>query len=393
MIPKAVKTARIIIGVMFIFSAVSKLISLPFFDSMVAELFLGKSYYDNASGLAVTQILSRVLISIELVLGVAVLQEKWLKTVILPGIIAMLLLFTIHLFYEGFTSEKGFIEGNCGCFGDVLPMNNLESIIKNVLALGIAIFAWVMYKKDEQHNLSSLQTPVWIGLVTLGTIWLTIKDYSPATETDYTNEILADTTIAAILPDTITTIETKTDSIAAKATVNTPAPVETTQPKKADEITKSLLMKAGKLSNGKTMDLDNGEKLVCLFSMTCGHCQEVYKDICGISQYAALPGIYLLNFGKEFEQKYFFTQAGNCNNPYFRTEDYTLFKRMLEGESFPRLLVFKNGKIVKTWNLDSYTKADFMTYFNITEKKNDGGGLQLEKPGSSPWGSEKKPWE
>ena len=160
----------------------------------------------------------------------------------------------------------------------------------------------------------------------------------------------------------------------------------------ADAKTKALLMKAGKLSDGKTMNLEKGEQLVCLFSMTCGHCQEVYKEICGFSTYAKLPQVYLLNFGKEFEQQYFFNQGGNCNFPYFRTEDYTLFKRMLEGESFPRILVIRDGKIVKTWNLDSYSREGFMKFLSIPEKQPKKDGLDLQKPGS--WGGEeKKPWE
>ena len=288
-----IKISRIFLGIMFLFSGISKILSLPFFDSMVAELFLGANYYDNASGLQLTQMLSRVLIASEMLLGAAVLQEKWLKKIVLPSLFAMLLIFTVHLFYEGLTSPKGFIEGNCGCFGDILPINNLESIIKNMVA---------------------------------------------------------------------------------------------------DAKTKALLIKAGKLSDGKTMNLETGEQLVCLFSMTCGHCQEVYKEICGFSTYAKLPQVYLLNFGKEFEQQYFFNQGGNCNFPYFRTEDYTLFKRMLEGESFPRILVIRDGKIVKTWNLDSYSREGFMKFLSIPEKQPKKDGLDLQKPGS--WGGEeKKPWE
>jgi hypothetical protein len=65
---------------------------------------------------------------------------------------------------------------------------------------------------------------------------------------------------------------------------------------------------------------------------------------------------------------------------------------MLEGESFPRILHMKDGKILQTWNIDTYKKEAFMKYFNIVEKKKDGG-LQLEKPGSGWEGGEKKPWE
>ena len=134
---------------------------MAFFDAMVAELFLGPNYYDFPTGLYYTQILSRVLIASELVLGAAILMDKWVKRITIPAIFGMLLLFTVHLFYEGLTSDKGFIEGNCGCFGDVLPMNNLESIIKNVVAMLAAVFVWLKYKEEEKTGCLGWTTCHW----------------------------------------------------------------------------------------------------------------------------------------------------------------------------------------------------------------------------------------
>jgi uncharacterized membrane protein YphA (DoxX/SURF4 family) len=390
-----IKTSRILLAVMFLFSGISKLISLPFFDSMVAEIFLGKDYYDNAAGLYLTQILSRVLIAAEMLLGAAVLQEKWLKKLIIPSLFGMLLLFTVHLFYEGLTSEKGFIEGNCGCFGDVLPMNNLESIIKNAAAMVLAALVFFGYKQEEEGmKIPSLWGSIVLSAVTLGTLWLTIKHYE-------TSEPIHEDMIQQTPMDT--SLQTQTDSAIQNTPLNQSKDTASgiTQTVKvgdnkaytpAEMATHKLLKTSGRFSDGTFLQADKGNKLVCLFSMTCGHCQEVYKEMCGFSQYASLPAIYLLNFGKEFEQNYFFNQAGNCRHPHWRTEDYPLFKRMLEGESFPRILHMKDGKILQTWNIDTYKKEAFMKYFNIVEKKKDGG-LQLEKPGSGWEGGEKKPWE
>jgi uncharacterized membrane protein YphA (DoxX/SURF4 family) len=386
-----IKISRIFLGIMFLFSGISKIISLPFFDSMVAELFLGANYYDNASGLQLTQMLSRVLIASEMLLGAAVMQEKWLKKIVLPALFAMLFIFTLHLFYEGLTSSKGFIEGNCGCFGDILPMNNLESIIKNVVAMLLAVLVWFKYKDENQMHLSTLVAPIVLGTITLMTMWFTIKNYETTEEPVVNFTETVDTSMSASNADTIMNSDVNSTNTVTKDTAaqkTTAAPVATS----ADEKTKALLMKAGKLSNGKTMNLEKGEQLVCLFSMTCGHCQEVYKEICEFSSYAKLPQVYLLNFGKEFEQQYFFNQGGTCSFPYFRTEDYTLFKRMLEGESFPRILVIRDGKIVKTWNLDTYSREGFMKFLSIPEKPAKKDGLDLQKPGG--WGGEeKKPWE
>ncbi len=170
-----VNLSRTVLSVLFVFSGVSKLVSLPFFDSLVAELLIGKDYYDFPEYLKYSQILTRILISLELCLGVAILQNRYLKTVILPLIQFILLIFTVHLFYVSLTDPKGFIEGNCGCFGDILPMNNLESIIKNVIALSLGVIIYLKFKEDK---IPSTAPTIIIGLVTLITIWFSIKDYS-----------------------------------------------------------------------------------------------------------------------------------------------------------------------------------------------------------------------
>jgi hypothetical protein len=100
-----------------------------------------------------------------------------------------------------------------------------------------------------------------------------------------------------------------------------------------------------------------------------------------------LPNLYLINYGTEYEQNYFFKQAGNVKSPHTRTEQYPDFKRMLEGKTYPRMLHIKDGEIAKEWDVDTYEKGPFMRYFGIeklAETQKDDGGLQLN-PGASPW--------
>ncbi|MCH7535701.1 MAG: DoxX family membrane protein, partial [Bacteroidetes bacterium] len=174
---RLVKTGRLILSVLFIFSGLSKLLSLPFFDGMVAELFIGVDYYDHPQAMWFSQLFTRVVISGELLLGAAILQDKYFKSIILPVMQLMLIGFTAHLVYAGM--ERGFVEGNCGCFGDVLPMTNLESIIKNVVAMGIGLFLWKFHIDVEVMRFKSWVMPATIGAVSLGTLLLTVRDYSP----------------------------------------------------------------------------------------------------------------------------------------------------------------------------------------------------------------------
>ena len=310
---RLVKIGRILLGFMFIFSALSKLVSMPFFDSMVAELILGPEYYDNGKGMFWTQILTRVLIAAELLLGVAVLQKRWLKKLVLPALMGMLILFTIHLFYEGFRQPNGFTEGNCGCFGDVLPMNNLESIIKNVVAMLIGIFVWRKYRDLPNQQLASWVSPVLIGATTLFTLWFGIKTYDePQNPVNLSTDIAAPTidslagdslpldTVNLLEPDeeSSTTEEDPVDDENTNIVVTEPASVGVKDDNNATkdddpnddvpimEVTPSqhtinMLSKYNKFSNGAKINFESGTNLICLFSMTCSHCQEVYKEMCG----------------------------------------------------------------------------------------------------------------
>lgn len=396
------KIGRLILSFLFVFGAVSKLVSMPFFDGMVAELLLGENYYDHPSGMLWIQWFTRILVAAELVLGIAILQNKWFKSLVLPATMGMLVLFTIHLFYEGFRQVNGFTEGNCGCFGDILPMTNLESIIKNVIGMAIGVFIWFKYNKDNVF--ASWVAPTFLGLITLFTLSFGVKSYeakavAPVTEQLGLTETLVIDSIIPLEQDPV-----KMEQDAVKENSTPPSKTEE-EPKKAEAKDEGLQEEVPAVKqitpSDKTLqllytyapaiesqNLAYGSKIVCLFSMTCSHCQEVYADLVAMKASGKLPNIYLVNYGTEYEQNYFFAQAGNVKSPHTLTEEFPDFKRMLEGKTYPRILYVKDGEILKEWDVDTYEKVGFMKYYGIEklEEKKSGGGLQLElKDGASPW--------
>jgi protein-disulfide isomerase len=396
------KIGRLILSFLFVFGAVSKLVSMPFFDGMVAELLLGENYYDHPSGMLWIQWFTRILVAAELVLGIAILQNKWFKSLVLPATMGMLVLFTIHLFYEGFRQVNGFTEGNCGCFGDILPMTNLESIIKNVIGMAIGVFIWFKYNKDNVF--ASWVAPTFLGLITLFTLSFGVKSYeakavAPVTEQLGLTETLV---IDSIIPLEQDPVKMEQDAVKENST---PPSTTEEEPKKAEAKDEGLQEEVPAVKqitpSDKTLqllytyapaiesqNLTYGSKIVCLFSMTCSHCQEVYADLVAMKASGKLPNIYLVNYGTEYEQNYFFAQAGNVKSPHTLTEEFLDFKRMLEGKTYPRILYVKDGEILKEWDVDTYEKVGFMKYYGIEklEEKKSGGGLQLElKDGASPW--------
>jgi protein-disulfide isomerase len=396
------KIGRLILSFLFIFGAVSKLVSMPFFDSMVAELLLGENYYDHPSGMLWIQWFTRILVAAELVLGIAILQNKWFKSLVLPATLGMLVIFTIHLFYEGFKQVNGFTEGNCGCFGDILPMTNLESIMKNVIGMAIGVFIWFKYNKDNVF--ASWVAPTFLGLITLFTLSFGVKSYEAKAVATVTEELgLTETlVIDSIIPLKQDLVKMEQNAVKEKSTPPStteeePKKAQTTEEGLQDEVPavkqitpsdKTLQLLYTYAPAIESQNLAYGSKIVCLFSMTCSHCQEVYADLVAMKASGKLPDIYLVNYGTEYEQNYFFAQAGNVKSPHTRTEEFPDFKRMLEGKTYPRILYVKDGEILKEWDVDTYEKVGFMKYYGIEklEEKKSGGGLQLElKDGASPW--------
>lgn len=396
---------RLLIAVLFIFSALTKIISLSFFDALVAELFFGKNWYQH-EGIVATQFLSRILISAELLLGVAVLQQKYLKKVILPALTLTLVLFTVHLVYMGF--ERGFIGGNCGCFGDVVPMDNFESILKNLATLAMVFYVW-KYTGPEAEDLRmrSWIIPVLVGVVTMLTLSLTVKyKKAPAKKEKPQTEETAAKTPDTAEEDTIDKKDTsqvkdeekseesegeKDDSDAPQqqssstaddkqednASVDQSAE-EQLQPGQQQVTETSVdpewLTEYNTFSSGE-VDLTRGKKLICLFSLSCGHCQAAYEELCEIRE--ALPDIYLIVYGSDFDKNHFFEYAG-CEDPYIQFEDYSNFVPLLEGDDFPKVIAVEEGAQQKAWDYDSYDIEEVKKHYNIKEKKKKENGLDIE---------------
>jgi hypothetical protein len=317
---------------------------------------------------------------------------------ILPAIQLILVVFTIHLFYEGFTN--GF-SGNCGCFGDVLPLSNAESIVKNILAILLGIYIRKKYKKDKTRS----HFPSWIigvtlGFVTFGTLLFGVKDYTP-------NEAIS----TPIIEDTIVDIVPVIDTMILDTTSKKLQVIETKKVEKKDtagankEIdsspkstlshkskkTLSLMENFKNPSNTKIPNFRKGMHLVGMFSMTCSHCQEVIQDFCTIGQDGELPRQFLFNFGSTMEQNYFFGKAMGCDYPHVRTENYVEFTKLLEGNDFPRILVIKDGEIVKEWNVKNYNETAIRNYFGIKKKEAPVDPLNPVKKNEKK--ETKLPWE
>jgi uncharacterized membrane protein YphA (DoxX/SURF4 family) len=117
---------RIFTGLVFILSAWFKIQSLDAFEIYVYSFGLLK--------LNTTFLFSRLLISIELLIGILLIVGIYLKHTVYSSI-SILGGFTVFIIILILTNNKE----HCHCFGDLVEMSHLTSIIKNLILIGFLL--------------------------------------------------------------------------------------------------------------------------------------------------------------------------------------------------------------------------------------------------------------
>ena len=147
---------RILISILFLVSAIAKLWT-PGSDFLTPLYALSRGFEEGQlipMGFSENLVpyLSRFIIALEFFIALAILQNNYLKKIVIPLSVILLTVFSLHLSYSIFTGDSE----NCGCFGDLIPMTPLEALIKNILTIGALIFVYRHVKKSMQHKLSIL---------------------------------------------------------------------------------------------------------------------------------------------------------------------------------------------------------------------------------------------
>ena len=116
---------RILIGVLFVFSAYAKQFSIEGFETQV---------YDVIGNWQWSAYVARGIILIEYLLGFSLLliYRKWLLNLSL----VLMISFSLYLIWQLLFDQK---KENCGCFGELIEMSSAESLIKNLVLLTLII--------------------------------------------------------------------------------------------------------------------------------------------------------------------------------------------------------------------------------------------------------------
>ena len=196
-------TLRIIVAVLFIVSALAKLSKAQLLDSpyFAISTFEVKQLYPMGFSEGFAPFFSRTLIGIELALGLLLLQKNYLRNFIIPITILLLSVFIGHLSYVTFLS--GGNTGNCGCFGELIPMTPIEAIIKNIVAVGLLAYLFVLLPKDNKTGnfwvLTTVLFATILAIFMLAPIQPTESNFEVSSPEETTTDTIQQVTVGGLL--------------------------------------------------------------------------------------------------------------------------------------------------------------------------------------------------
>jgi len=341
---KLIWILRFIIGSLFILSAISKLFPIEAFDLTIVN--------QGITNWNLAPYLSRFIISVELFLGISFFITPFVKKIAIPYSFLLLVVFCIHLVY---LISTGSGSKSCGCFGELIPMSSLEALIKNLILI-LILFLLHKYSLYEKKTIYSFAFAVF-SIVFAGVFLIfQVKPYNiPPKDDSHVQSIDSAQTIST------SPLEKNLDTVLAKTEISVV--------KKKDDSEKPNSTKAVSLfaifkefSGNETVNLDEGIKLVCLFSLDCEDCMETARKLGQARKdWNNFPPLYILFLGEEEQVKGFYETAGT-----------TFLYKIISPQTFfplikdypPRIVLLNNGNVAGDWDYESFSVADLKKIIN-----------------------------
>ena len=322
---------RIVVALLFLVSAIAKLYPSPYFAISTFEV---KQLYTLGFSETLAPYFSRILIGIEFALGFLLLNNHFLKRITIPATVGLLSVFIIHLSYVTFLS--GGNSGNCGCFGELIPMTPIEAIIKNIIAVGLLIWLWKISENDKKSNFWMLTT-VTLACI-LGLFMLAPMKASSTSISNSNDNINISTDTISKLTDSVKIEEIKTiDS----SKVRTEKAVE--------EVKKEMGPKQAVSGYSDLYaDIDKGQKILCFFVPGCEHCRDAAKDLNALQKkHKDFPEVQIVFMDEEAEKiPEFFKYAGK-QFPHKIIDIIPFWTKLGTGKDTPGVLYIHNGNVIK----------------------------------------------
>lgn len=282
---------RLFMGIMFLFSGISKLFPIEAFESVTVQ--------QGIISWELVPYLSRILIAFEILLGLLFVLSVKIRRFTVPLSLVMLGAFTIYLLYLEITGAGG---DNCGCFGELLPMSGISSIIKNLVFAAIALYLLKLTEAESRYSYAHIGAG-YVVVLSLLLVATPVKHYETVTE-------LLPLTPATVEPDTQEHSITMPDDTVKNAEPPTKLEVDTAK----KEIKKPPLIDkypaAVSVYSQLIPGVDSGIRIVAFFSLDCDHCLAVATEMNKNAGAISLAKRHYLFLGSEDQIEPFFAGSG-----------------------------------------------------------------------------------
>lgn len=347
---------RGLLAFMFLFSGVAKLYPSPNFALTTFEV---KQLLPMGFSATSAAYFSRILIGCEFALGIGLLQPHFLKKLVLPLSIIILVVFCGELAYEIATVGN---KGNCGCFGSLMPMSPLGAIIKNVIGIGMLVALYPLLKAyQEKKNFYVVSTIAFgsiLGVFLVGPMnKVTTQVEEPVEEVVVVEEIKTTTPTDSTKTIQATAVNGKKEPV--KGQVLTPVKQEEDAPKTKKSGYSSIYA-----------DIDTDRKILCFFAPGCEHCQQTIKELTLLKKTVPnFPEIRIAFMDEEPELIPQFFEIAGQKYTYKILDIATFWTKLGSGKDTPGVFYYWNGNLVKEYNGIDAKKFDKEEFKKIVQKK------------------------
>ena len=342
-------SVRILISGLFLLSAFAKIYPDPsFYFSITAFEF--KQLVPMGFSMETAVYFSRIIIGIEFAFGILLLFSYNVKKIIIPATILMLAVFSVHLIIEILSGGN---QGNCGCFGALLPMTPLQALIKNLLSIGLLTLVLYKFSSDlvEKNNILITTNVTTLCILAL---FMLIPIQKKATVSPSPKIYKEDTSIVK-------------DSIQDSKDTKIQTPIEDDKIKDKDT-TKKIIVVAGpkkvkSIYSKYFPKIDDGKKILCFFAPTCDHCMATAKELTELKKADPnFPDIQMIFMDEAAEEIPKFFKFAGAEYPYLVLDIIAFWGAIGKTNDTPGVVYLWNGNIQKFYNgteKDQFNKVEF----------------------------------
>ncbi|MDT8411146.1 MAG: redoxin domain-containing protein [Vicingaceae bacterium] len=284
----------------FILSGISKLFPIEPFEVVFIDL--------GISNWILAPFIARTIIAFEIFIGVSILINLWANKLIYYLAQSMLVVFSLYLIFLLFT------EGNtsdCGCFGQLIALSPLSSLMKNIVLM-LVLFA--LPKKD------------W-----LPKIWLFV--------------------IGLLITSFITTFLLNRVGLQ-----NTPS-------KSLNKVVDWSGLPQTFYQSNTAINFTSGKKILVFFSASCPHCENAAHKLSFLNKENNITNVFIVIASKKEDNLKEFITSTALNYPILWMTDDTFFK--YSGGTLPSIYYVEESIVKKKWTgefFDVEELKEFITY-------------------------------